>query len=65
MHILLNKALWRVFNSYQYCFYCYLDFDNCEMFADDVAQFYSNFNIIRAIVTEEASCAPEIFYIDF
>ena len=21
----------------------FLDFDNCEMFAEDVAQFYSNF----------------------
>ena len=33
------------------------------MLAEDVTQFYSNF--IRAIVTEEGSCAPEIFYMDF
>ena len=24
-------------------FYFYLDFDNCEMLAEDVARFYSNF----------------------
>ena len=31
------------------------------MFAEDVTQFGSDF--IRAVVTEEGSCSPEIFYI--
>ena len=50
-------------SSYQYCFYCYLDFDHCEMFAEDVTQFILTF--IRAVVIEEGSCALEIFHMDF
>ena len=34
------------------------------MFVEDVAQF-DFLTFIRAILTEERSCAPEIFYIDF
>ena len=45
--------------SYWYCFYCYLDFDHREMFAEDVAQFYP---FIRAVVTEEGSCARNILH---
>ena len=44
-------------------FYGYLDFDHCEMFAEDVALF--DYHFIRAVVTEEGSCAPEIFHIYF
>ena len=37
--------------------------DHCEMFAEDVTLF--DYHFIRAVVTEERSCAPKIFYIYF
>ena len=63
MQFLSNKSFDGFLNSYQYCFYCYLEFDHCEMFAENLAQFA--FNYYQSRCNEEGSCVAEIFYIDF
>ena len=58
----VTRLFGRFLNSYWYCL-LFLDFENCKIFVKGAAQFYSNF--IRAIVTKDGSCAPEIFYMPF
>ena len=43
VQFLLNMFFGWYLNSYYYYFYCYLDFDHGEMFAEDVALFDYHF----------------------